>query len=162
MRGRLSMWVVAMIFVISASSSAQQKRILNVVDAEGLKKAIAEQKGKVVFVDFWATWCAPCVAEFPDIVKLYQKYHAKGLEVIAVSFDEDAPTATPFLDKQKADFINLLKKSDDEAMAGFDKEWAGALPASWIFDRNGKRAYFKMGKFDPVALDSQIAALLAR
>jgi thiol-disulfide isomerase/thioredoxin len=162
MRGRFPIWMLAMVILISTVGAAQQKRILKAVDAEGLKKAVTEQKGKVVFIDFWATWCAPCVAEFPDIVKLYQKYHSRGFEVIAVSFDEDAPTAGLFLDKQKADFINLLKKPDDEAMAAFDKEWGGAIPASWLFDRTGKRIYFKMGKFDPVALDSQIAALLAR
>jgi thiol-disulfide isomerase/thioredoxin len=154
------LWMLALILLMSGAGWAQQKRTLREVDAEGLQKAIAEQKGKVVFVNFWATWCAPCVAEFPDVVKLYQKYHAKGLEVIAVTFDMDAPTAIPFLDKQKADFINLLKKPDDDNFTRFDKEWEGALPVSWLFDRTGKRVYFKMGKFDPAAVDAQIAALL--
>ena len=162
MQHKLTISVLAAVLLISAAGATPQKRTLNLVDADGLKKALAEQKGKVVFVDFWATWCAPCVAEFPDVVKLYQKYHSKGLEVIAVSFDEEAPTATPFLDKQHADFINLIKKPDATAMAAFDKEWGGALPASWVFDRTGKRTYYKMGKFDPIALDRQIAALLAR
>jgi thiol-disulfide isomerase/thioredoxin len=144
---------------------AQQKRSLTEVDADGLKKAVAGQKGKVVFVNMWATWCAPCVAEFPDIVKLYQKYRAQGLEVIAVSFDADAPSAIPFLDKQRADFINLLKspkQDDDVFMKTFDKGWLGALPASWVFDRKGNRQYYTMGKFDPAAVDKLIGELLAR
>ena len=146
-----------------------QKRTLTEVDANGLKQAIARQKGKVVFVNMWATWCAPCVAEFPDVVKLYQKYHAKGLEVIAVSFDEAAAAAIPFLDRQKADFINVWKtqKQDDDTFKRiFEKAWlekaAGALPASWLFDRSGNRQYYRVGKFDPAALDAQIAELLAR
>jgi thiol-disulfide isomerase/thioredoxin len=148
--------------------SVPQRRTLIEADANGLKQAIAKQKGKVVFVNMWATWCAPCVAEFPDVVKLYQKYRAKGLEVIAVSFDAEAALAIPFLDRQKADFINVWKtqKQDDDTFKRIlEKEWleksAGALPASWLFDRSGKRQYFRVGKFDPSALDAQIAELLA-
>ncbi|MBZ5497243.1 MAG: TlpA family protein disulfide reductase [Acidobacteriia bacterium] len=164
MRRTFLLLMLASTLPISSGSLAQQKRSLPEVNAAGLKKAVAEQKGKVLFVNFWATWCAPCVAEFPDIVKLYKKYHARGLEVIAVSFDTEAPVAIPFLDRQKADFINLLKspKQDDDAFInGFDKQWLGALPATWLFDQNGKLVFYVMGKFDPVALDRQIATLLA-
>ena len=164
-RARSLLLTVAAISIFTGGGIAQQKQTLPEVDAAGLKKTIAGLKGKVVFVNFWATWCAPCVAEFPDIVKMYQKYHAKGLEVIAVSFDADVPTAVPFLVKQKADFINLLKNpqvDDETVIKGFDKDWQGARPASWLFDRTGKRVYFKMGRFDPAGLDRQIAALLAR
>jgi thiol-disulfide isomerase/thioredoxin len=160
---------VSFLFILmlpaAGSIYAQQKRSLTEVDSEALKKAVAGFKGKVVFVNFWATWCAPCVAEFPDIVKLYRKYHAKGLEVIAVSFDMEAPAAIPFLDRQKADFVNLWKspKQDDSAfMTSFDKDCLGALPVSWLFDQKGKRTYFVMGKFDPVRLEELIAGLLAQ
>ena len=165
MRGKLLLLILAAAVCLSGNGSARQKRTLREVDAVGLKKAVAGLKGKVVFVNFWATWCAPCVAEFPDIVKLYEKYHARGLEVVAVSFDMDAPSAVPFLDKQKANFINLLKNpsvEDEVLIKGFDKDWMGALPVSWLFDRNGKRVYFKMGRFDPVELDKLVAGLLVR
>ena len=164
MRRNVPLLMLASMVLCVSGSTAQQKRSLQETDSEGLKKAVAGLKGKVVFVNFWATWCAPCVAEFPDIVKLYQKYHAKGLEVIAVTFDMEAPTAVPFLDRHKADFINLWKsaKQEDNAfMTGFDKDCLGALPDSWLFDQKGKRVYFHMGPFDPIALDKQIAALLA-
>ncbi len=173
-RNRLrSALTIIVAFSLGASAAGQgrapiSKRSVQEVDAAGLKKAIAERKGKVVFVNMWATWCAPCVAEFPDMVKLYQKYHGRGLEVIAVSFDAEAADALPFLDRQKADFINLIKsqKQDDETFAKtFYKEWfeqgMGALPASWLFDRKGGQKYFRMGKFDPVALDQLIEQLLA-
>ncbi len=164
MRRKFLSLILAIMLPFIGGSTAQQKRSLTETHAEGLKKTVAGLKGKVVFVNFWATWCAPCVAEFPDIIKLYQKYHAKGLEVIAVSFDMEAPTAIPFLDRQKADFINLWKspKQEDNAfMTGFDKECLGALPVSWLFDQKGKRVYFRMGKLDSIALDKQVAELLA-
>jgi thiol-disulfide isomerase/thioredoxin len=148
--------------------AAPSKRTLTEVDADGLRQAIASRNGKVVFVTMWATWCAPCVAEFPDIVTLYGKYHAKGLEVIAVSLDTEAARAIPFLDKQKAEFVNLLKsggQDDDAFKRSFEADWldkeAGALPASWLFDQAGRRKYFHVGKFDPPALDRQIGELLA-
>jgi thiol-disulfide isomerase/thioredoxin len=53
-----------------------------------LRKRLAQQRGKVVLLNFWATWCGPCVKEFPDIVKLYNNYRKKGLTVIAVSVDD--------------------------------------------------------------------------
>jgi thiol-disulfide isomerase/thioredoxin len=162
---RQKLFLLMFVSMLPFAGIAQQKRSLTEVNADGLKEAVARQKGKVVFVNMWATWCAPCVAEFPDIVKLYQKYHARGLEVIAVSFDSDAPSAIPFLDKQKADFTNLLKspkQDDDVFMKTFDKEWPGALPASWVFDRKGKQQYFVMGKFDAVAVDKLIGELVAR
>jgi thiol-disulfide isomerase/thioredoxin len=152
--------------LLLAGGAAQQKRSLPQVDPAGLNKAVAGQKGKVVLVNFWATWCSPCVAEFPDIVRLYQKYHAKGLEVITVSFDEEAPTAIPFLDKQKAEFLTLIKdpkQDDDVFIKTFDRD-AGetpALPMSWVYDRSGKRQYFKMGRFDPAALEKLISDLIA-
>jgi thiol-disulfide isomerase/thioredoxin len=162
---RLPLFALALLFVGGNTVHAQQARSIAEVDAAGLKKAIAGLKGKVVFVNFWATWCAPCIAEFPDIVRLHQKYHARGFEVIAVSFDEQKETAIPFLNRQKADFIQLQKspKQEDETFRiGFDKVWAGALPASWLFDQNGNKVYFHMAKFDPIALDKQIGELLAK
>jgi len=164
MQHKLLWAVLSLMLLFSNGGMAQQKRIVSEVDAAGLKKVIAGLKGKVVFVNFWATWCAPCVAEFPDVVQLYQKLHAQGLEVIAVTFDEQASAAIPFLDKQKADFINLQKspKQDDDAFrVGFDQEWQGALPATWLFDQSGKRVYFHMAKFNPAALEKQIRDLLA-
>jgi thiol-disulfide isomerase/thioredoxin len=152
--------------LLAGVGAAQQKRSLPQIDAAGLSKAVAGKKGKVVLVNFWATWCAPCVAEFPDIVRLYQKYHVKGLEVIAVSFDEKAPMAILFLDKQKAEFLNLIKdpkQDDDEFIKTFYKD-AGvtpALPMSWVYDHSGKRQYFKMGRFDPAALEKLISDLIA-
>jgi thiol-disulfide isomerase/thioredoxin len=158
----LILLLISAAFTAGGVCPAAQNRPLPEVDAAGLEKTIAGLKGKVVFVNMWATWCPPCVAEFPDIVKLYRKYKSQGLEVIAVSFDEDASTAISFLDRHQADFINFLRSPKQDAGVFMRQMEPGfvALPGSWIFDRDGKKQFYTMGKFDPEKLEALIVTLL--
>jgi thiol-disulfide isomerase/thioredoxin len=117
---------------------------VGVVDGPGLKKAIAGQRGKVVLVNFWATWCQPCVEEFPDLVRLYNAYRARGLVVMAVSVDEPNTQSkvAPFLKAQKATFSAFMRKPGDmEAFINsVDQEWSGVVPITYLFDRSGARS----------------------
>ena len=113
-------------------------------DAPVIKRAIAAQKGHVVLVNFWATWCGPCVAEFPALVETSRRYKASGLRVFAVSADQlkDAQTkVAPFLGKSGASFPAYLERSADpeEFIDAFDPAWQGDLPRTIIYDRTGKR-----------------------
>ena len=126
---------------------------INVIpaDAPVIKRAIAAQKGHVVLVNFWATWCGPCVAEFPALVKTSRRYKASGLRVFAISADQlkDAHTkVTPFLAKSGADFPAYLERSADpeEFIDAFDPAWQGDLPRTIIYDRSGKRVKTLMGE----------------
>ena len=71
-------------------------------DGAALKKIVAAQKGKVTIVNLWATWCGPCVEEFPDLVKLHNAYKAKGLSFISVTIDEpeDKGKVVSFINQQ--------------------------------------------------------------
>ncbi len=112
------------------------------VTPEEFKKIIAGQKGKVVLVDFWATWCGPCREKFPQTLAIAKKYGPQGLTVVSVSMDSPDPRdqekVLHFLQQQDAQIINLANRMDDSeaAFGAFDID-GGALPHYKIFDRKG-------------------------
>ena len=72
-------------------------------------------QGKVVLVDFWATWCGPCVAEIPNVLEQYEKYHKDGFEVVGVSLDQDRETLETFVDEQKIPWPILFEEADGDS-----------------------------------------------
>jgi peroxiredoxin len=102
---------------------------------DGKTYTLAALRGKIVLLNFWATWCPPCRKEMPDMEKLSQAYADRGLVVLAVS-DEDRDTVAPFIEKQKYTFPVLLDP-DRKVHAAFDVE---GIPQSFIFDREGRLA----------------------
>ena len=69
-------------------------------DLAGNPLSLSAYKGKVVLVDFWATWCGPCVGELPNVLAAYKKYHGQGFEIVGISLDEDQAKLTSFLKEQ--------------------------------------------------------------
>jgi peroxiredoxin len=103
---------------------------------------LADFKGKVVFLNFWATWCKPCEEEMPSMERLHQQYKDKGLVVLAVSEDADgASVVSPYVKKRGLTFpVGLDPKMSVAHLYGV---WA--LPSTFIIDRQGNRAYFANG-----------------
>ena len=125
------------------------------------KRIKDEAKDKVLVINFWATWCAPCVAEFPEFVKLDAEYRSKGVKIISISTDEKSDlngAVIPFLKKQKAEFPSYLSDADDpqELIDVVDKNWSGALPATFVFDKAGKLILAKYGIIDREELVKKI------
>jgi thiol-disulfide isomerase/thioredoxin len=112
---------------------------LVVGDEKKLAEMIAAHKGQVVFVDYWATWCEPCVEYFPHTVEMHRKYKDQGLATIAVTFDEpeEEQTAREFLARHGADFENLLNAygNGTEAQNAFDLE---VVPHFRLYNRQGE------------------------
>jgi peroxiredoxin len=110
-------------------------------------------KGKVLVVNFWATWCGPCIAEFPELVAIDAKYRDKGVQLAGISVDEVADIkgkVIPFIKEQKAAFDILVQDSDDpeEIINLIDKNWQGTLPTTFVFDKQGAIAYTRYGILD--------------
>jgi peroxiredoxin len=102
---------------------------------DGKSYSLAALRGKIVLLNFWATWCPPCRKEMPDMEKLSHAFAGKGLVVLAVS-DEDRGTVAPFIEKQKYTFPVLLDP-ERKVHEAFDVE---GIPKSFIFDRQGRLA----------------------
>jgi thiol-disulfide isomerase/thioredoxin len=112
---------------------------LQLESIEGRKLQLSDLKGKVVLLDFWATWCGPCVAEMPALKRLYEKYKEKGLEVIAVSVDKDSSKVRPFA---KENALNFFVSIDPALGKKFAKD---GIPVSLFIDKTGTLRYREDG-----------------
>ena len=107
------------------------------VDLEGKPISLADYRGKIVLLDFWAVWCGPCLGEIPRIKAVYEKYHDKGFEVIGVSLDEDAAVLREFVTEQEVPWRQIL---DGDGFGGaFAKRYGiRSIPAPFLINREGK------------------------
>ena len=137
---------------------------LRPLDESGYTRFVASSKGKVLVVNFWATWCAPCRKEMPELVALAAKYRARGLEFATVAIDEesDRKTAADFLDKAKVPPPTFIKnfRSDEKFISMVDPRWAGGLPFTVVYDRAGKKAHVFPGEVNLKELEAVLQKLL--
>jgi len=150
----------------STSSTSPPTAKINLVRADGaaLNDLVASKKGKIVLVDYWATWCPTCVENFPHTVELSKKYADQGLAAIAISFDlfDDEPKVRDFLAKQGANFDNLISSHNNVGQQmGADFDLGGPLPEYRLYDREGKLVKKWESGIDQAELDAKIQELLA-
>lgn len=155
---------LALLFFLCAVAAAPGSRIRGDVDAPGLAEAVASYKGRVVLVNFWATWCIPCREEFPSLVRLQSTYGPR-LQVLGVSTDfaRERPGVEKFLAEEKPNFPNYHKKSggdDEDFIEAVDPKWGGELPFSVLYRRDGRKAKVLSGQQSYAGFEREVLKLL--
>jgi len=109
---------------------------INFTALDGRKVNLADLRGKVVLVDFWATTCVPCVREFPSLKQLYEKYHTNGLEIVGISLDTDKTALTRFLETEKISWPQYYDPAG--ATNRFATQYGvTGIPVMWLVDKHG-------------------------
>ena len=151
------------------------------IDAAGVAALRRNGTEKIRLINVWATWCGPCVEEFPDLTAIARKFSRREFELVTISLDQpnQIGQAQKFLSKHRAVMSDKLRKSVekegrstnnylytgasvDELAEALDPEWPGPIPYSVLVDQNGKVLYKKLGKIDPEVVRNEILDTLTR
>lgn len=133
------------------------------IDGPGVRALPRERPAAATVVNFWATWCAPCKEEFPDLLAVGRTYAPRGvaLHFVSLDFPSEGEAARAFLAEQGAPTPSYLRAGKDDAfITAVNPRWSGALPATSIFDRDGRIRYFFEGKITRERLSEALDALL--
>lgn len=125
--------------------------------ANGNTVTLSKLKGKVVLINFWATWCAPCRAEIPGFLEVYNKYKSKGFEIVGVSLDREGwKKVTPFVENFKINYPVVV--GDKKLVAAYGD--FNAIPTTFLVDKKGNIVDQHVGYLSKEDLEKKIKALL--
>ena len=138
---------------------------LDFAGLQALLKREPEAK-RPLLINFWATWCTPCVEEFPELVKIDHEFRPRGLDFVTISLDDLAEIkrdVPKFLAAMKAEMPAFLLRTADEdaAIQLVAPDWRGGLPFTILLDSTGKIAYSRMGVVKPDILRAEIEKVLS-
>ncbi len=121
---------------------------------------LSSLRGKVVLVDFWASWCEPCKKELPRLAKMAKKLHGNGIEILAINVDTDRHAAEEFLHKNGVD-LNVLLDPSGSVVGRYDPP---KMPTSYVVDREGVIRHVNAGfeEGDEAKIEHQLTALASR
>lgn len=126
-------------------------------DVDGRTVTLAEYKGKVVLLNFWATWCGPCKIEIPWFVDFEQKYKDRGFAVLGVAMDEEGWEAVkPYLEQAKVNYRVVVGNDSVAALYG----GVDSLPTSFVLDQDGRIAATHVGLVSKSDYENEISQLL--
>lgn len=131
----------------------------NLPDSSGKPHDIAEWRGKILIINFWATWCPPCKKEIPEFITLQNQYSAQGLQFIGVAL-EDKESVREYMKTVKINYPVLIAEDQGIALAFKLGDISGTVPFTVVVDQNGQIIYRHQGNFSKDQILSVIAPLL--
>lgn len=139
---------------------AEKEVELTEVNTRGLSELLANNSENLRLINFWATWCGPCVAEYPDFIEIHRMFADRGFEFVSVSADNISikNKVHKFLKKKKSAVSNFIYNEEDKyaMIEAIDPEWDGALPYTVLVEPGGEVVYKMMGSIDPFQLKKTI------
>jgi thiol-disulfide isomerase/thioredoxin len=141
-----------------AADAPEANLAFTLKDASGNDVNLADHKGKVVLLDFWATWCGPCKIEIPWFIEFQQKYGAQGLQVIGVSVDDTPDKLKPYIATMKMNYIVLQGLGHDDLLDAYGPMLG--IPVTALISRDGRVCSKHTGLVSKETLEAQIKALL--
>jgi cytochrome c biogenesis protein CcmG/thiol:disulfide interchange protein DsbE len=156
------------LILIGACSTAEEGKVLagpapnfTLEDISGKSLTLTDVKGKVVIVDFWATWCTPCLMSIPELVDLQEKYKAKGLMVVGISVDDEKVSKGELVAfKQKMRINYPILRANNKVFEDYFGRTSGfSIPTMFLIDREGKVRDRFVG-FRPGIVEKSVQGLL--
>lgn len=150
-------FLVSFLSYAAVSQSGKKAADFTLETVDGKKITLSELRGKVVLVNFWATWCGPCVKEIPDFLKVYEAYKSKGFEIVGISLDRGGwKQVTPFVERMKISYPVVIGDARlVEAYGNFN-----AIPTTFLLDKNGNIVTKHTGLMTKAQLEEHLNRLL--
>ena len=127
-------------------------------DITGKKVSLSSFKGKVILLDFWATWCVPCKQEIPGFIELQKKYGARGLQIVGLSVDDPLSKAKEYAAQMKMNYPVLLAEGTEQILEAYDP--IPSIPVSIVIDRRGRIVARHLGIASMNLFETEIVPLL--
>jgi thiol-disulfide isomerase/thioredoxin len=167
--GRIAVLVVAAVSALAAgfwlhpwnrggapdSGNVDRLMAASLPDMEGKSQALAQWRGKVLVVNFWATWCAPCLEEIPEFVRMQEKFGTQGLQFVGIAIDNPVKVRE-FAAKYRMNYPVLVGEMDAIELARIAGNERGGLPFTVIVDRKGRLVRIELGRLNEQKLTATI------
>ena len=157
MKRIIVLFTALLIFTLAAQAQTQQAPNFTLKTFDGKSVTLSKLKGKVVLVNFWATWCPPCRAEIPDFIEAYKTYKSKGLEIVGIALDQDGwEQVQPFIKEHGMNYPVVLGTQEVvEQYGGIE-----AIPTTFIIDKKGTVVDRTIGMLRQSVLEAKLKPLL--